>query len=185
MRGEHSERHGLCPQGDAPRAGDGLGARGGFALVALLAACSTRPTLTEASAFANQLAEEFYPLEAWAHRALSADMVPSTADVFDERIFAPVRGRDDVVEAWLVRIGTSDATYSARGSRPVVDDSSFARVRMSDHRELRVAVLSMDDPRTPARDSVDVVVLEHAVHPSSLEEVRFSVAFVRPPPAAP
>ena len=29
------------------------------------------------------------------------------------------------------------------------------------------------------------VVLEHAVHPSSLEEVRFSVAFVRPPPAAP
>lgn len=138
--------------------------------------------MTVASEEAARLSPSFDPLETWAHRALAAETVPSTVDAFEDRLFEPMQGRDDIVDAWLVRTGTAAGTFSAHGTPPPLDEARFAHVRAADRRELEVAIVSLDDPRTEASDPIEVVVIAHTARPSALEEITFVVAFARRAP---
>lgn len=149
------------------------------ALALALCGCSARPSTEEAARLALVFAPRFEEFERWSDRALAAETVSASVDEFQARLFAPVQDERDVVDAWMARTGTSPFAASAHGGASPVANDAMATVRVPDHGSLRIGVGAIDDPRTAAVDSIDVVVVERTRRLGPTEEVSYAVAFAR------
>lgn len=149
-------------------------------LTLALSACSARPSTDEASRLAVAFAPRFEELESWAFRGLRAETVSASVEEFEQRLFAPVQGDREVVEAWMARTGTAPFAASAYGTSSPVHDDVMTHVRVPDRGALRIGVATLDDPRTDAADAIDVVIVERTTRLGATEQVSFAVAFAKP-----
>lgn len=68
--------------------------------------------------------DRFDTFDAWARRTVIAEPASPSSAEFAATLFAPLRGDDAVVDAWVVREGTSPRTWRVRpeeDTTPLVD----------------------------------------------------------------
>jgi hypothetical protein len=140
--------------------------------LSLLAACESvgadREAVLEALA---PHAERFEAFDAWARRTVIAEPRAPASRAFAETLFAPLRGDDAVLDAWVTREGTSPRTWRMHGEPPDVELTSVRAPRFGSVR----AGLGTIAPRG-AR--VDVVVIERRKDETASTQVVVAVVCV-------
>ena len=119
----------------------------GAALVVAVAlpGCDDDATLEggEAARHVQAHRERFGAWDRWARRTIAAEQVPRTRAAMEETLFAPVRGRREVVAAWLLRPGHEAIYLGVLDSPP--QDASFRTVRDDRLGEVDVARAELPD----------------------------------------
>jgi hypothetical protein len=86
-------------------------------LILALSACGERgPTPGEIADAAAPHLEEFEEFDSWARRASLGDPAFRSERAFLEAAFSPIRGNNNVINAWIAREGLSARTVSLRNN---------------------------------------------------------------------
>ena len=138
----------------------------------LLAACEGVGTDRDAvlAAMAPH-ADGFETFDAWARRTVIAEPSAPASRAFAETLFAPLRGDDAVVDAWVTRAGTSPRTWRMHGEPP---DIELTNVRAPRFGSVRAGLGTV----APREASLDVVVIEREKDETASTRVVVAVVYV-------
>lgn len=120
----------------------------------------------------------FDEFDRWARRTLEADPERPGSEAFRELLFSPLQDERSVLAAWVVREGASPRAWELRDVPSPRMRDGFTRVRHASLGDLRIGRFALDDPRTPAADPVETVVIERRGKSSASAWVEVSVAYV-------
>lgn len=124
--------------------------------VIVLASCGRTAGDREAILRAlTQHEERFEAFDAWARRTVMAEPAAPASSEFTATLFAPLRGDDAVLDAWVTREGTSERTWRMHEGAQY---EGLERVRAPRLGEVRAALRTL----TVRDTSLEVVVIERA-----------------------
>ena len=95
----------------------------------------------------------FEAFDAWARRTVLAEPSAPASNAFRATLFAPLRGDDAVLDAWVVREGTSQRTWRMHEGHA---SESLVHVRAPRLGDVRAALAT----RTARDTTVNVVIIE-------------------------
>jgi hypothetical protein len=97
--------------------------------------------------------ERFEAFDAWARRTVMAEPSAPASSAFRETLFAPLRGDDAVLDAWVTREGTSPRTWRMDEGAEMPELVSVRAPRLG---EVHAALLT----RTVRDRPIEIVVIE-------------------------
>jgi hypothetical protein len=144
-------------------------------LVLMLAACEPSGGDREAILAAIALhADRFDAFDAWARRTVLAEPAAPGSSAFKATLFAPLRGDDAVLDAWVTREGTSQRTWRMHQGTPSV---SLVSVRAPRLGSVRAALT----PMTLRDRVIDVVIIERTNEETASTRIVVAVVCVATP----
>ncbi len=142
-------------------------------VIALSGACSSADGGDRDALLAAILphVERFEAFDAWARRTVLAEPAAPASASFAATLFAPLRGDDAVVDAWVVREGTSPRRWTMRAG---VFDAPLTDVRAPRLGSIRAA-LGVAQAPTASRE---VIVIERTNEETASTKIVVAVVCV-------
>lgn len=135
------------------------------------------PSPADALALAETHLGDFDEFDRWARRTLEADPERPGSEAFRELLFSPLQDEPTVMAAWVVREGASPRAWELRDVASPRMHEGWTRVRHPSLGAIRIGRFAIDDPRTPAADSLEIVVVERRAKTSASAWVEVAVAY--------
>ncbi|MFO0692042.1 MAG: hypothetical protein U0230_00660 [Polyangiales bacterium] len=166
------------PPGRLPRVAVSALALACLAATSLLGCSGGGESPADALALAEPRLGSFDEFDRWARRTLDADPERPGSEAFRELLFSPLQEEPGIAAAWVVREGASPRAWELRDVPSPRMREGWTRVRHASLGPLRIGRFALDDPRTPATDPVETVVIERRAKSSASAWVEVSVAYV-------